>query len=178
MTVPAIPTDLAPATADETKSALRALFTAFPSHDSGNAAWRVAGYQDALFGEPLWAVERAVRRFLRGEVCSHDGRFLPTSAELARVVREESAAARRMAERQDRPVMIADHRDPEVTAAEREKRAERLRDLARMIGGGSETRDDKLAELEIVEADKSNLPALMAALDRTAEYRRDDDGPR
>jgi len=86
---------LQPATADELRAALRALFDQFPAPD-GNSEGKYLGYFMALEGEPKWAVERAVRKFIRGEVAEHDGRFLPSSAELARIVRGYSDHARKI----------------------------------------------------------------------------------
>jgi len=86
---------LQPATADELRAALRALFDQFPAPD-GNSEGKYLGYFMALEGEPKWAVERAARKFIRGEVAEHDGRFLPSSAELARIVRSYSDHARKI----------------------------------------------------------------------------------
>lgn len=99
MTLPATPSSESPwATEDEIQGALKALFDQFPTAD-GDAGGKYLGYILALEGEPIWAIRHAVRKYLRGEVDGHDGRFLPTSAELARTVRAESAFSRRMAER-------------------------------------------------------------------------------
>lgn len=167
MTLPAIPTDLTPATADEISDALKAMFSQFPSHDSGDPRYRVLGYQDALSDEPLWAVERAVRRFLRGEVSSHDGRFLPTSAELARVVREESSYAKRIAERKALPVMLDDKGDREVVAAQREANYRRLKGLAEMLGPERVADPEKLEPVSL-DPDKGELVGreLVEALER------------
>ena len=86
---------LQPATVDELRAVLKALFAQFPVSD-GNAEGKYLGYFMALEGEPKWAVERAARKFIRGEVAEHDGRFLPSSAELARIVRGYSDHARRI----------------------------------------------------------------------------------
>jgi hypothetical protein len=62
----------------------------------GDAEGKLLGYVIALEGQSAWALERAVRLFLKGEVAEHNGRFLPTSAELARVVRAEADFVRGM----------------------------------------------------------------------------------
>jgi hypothetical protein len=92
---------LQPATADELRAALKALFDQFPAPD-GNSEGKYLGYFMALEGEPKWAVERAARKFIRGEVAEHDGRFLPSSAELARIVRSYSDHARKIRDLSER----------------------------------------------------------------------------
>ena len=96
MSVPSTEVEnLRPASTDEMRAALAALFDQFPAPD-GNSEGKYLGYFMALEGEPKWAVERAARKFIRGEVAEHDGRFLPSSAELARIVRSYSDHARRI----------------------------------------------------------------------------------
>jgi len=75
-----------PATTDQCKSALRALFSTFSTGDKGEPAEIIATYLIACSGYPLRAIEQAVIRFIRGEVDAHDGRFVPTSAELSREI--------------------------------------------------------------------------------------------
>jgi hypothetical protein len=60
---------------------------------------RLMGYLIALEHATPQALRAAVRRYLCGEVESHDGRFIPTSAELARVVRAEQAHLDKIAPR-------------------------------------------------------------------------------
>jgi len=52
---------------------------------------RLMGYLIALERATPQALKAAVRSYLCGEVEAHDGKFIPTSAELARVVRAEQA---------------------------------------------------------------------------------------
>lgn len=96
-TLPSTKTEMTAAIPEEIRKALRPLFAQFPAGD-GDAEGKLLGYVIALEGSPKWSIDAAVRRFLRGEIASHDGRFLPTSAELAIAVRDETDHARRMAE--------------------------------------------------------------------------------
>lgn len=79
--------NLSSASPIEAKSALRALFTAFPiaGHEDMNGV--VSTYLMALDGYCLAAIQKSVMRFVRGEVEGHDGRFIPTPAQLSRDVR-------------------------------------------------------------------------------------------
>jgi hypothetical protein len=60
---------------------------------------RLMGYLIALEHAKPQALRAAVRRYLCGEVEGHEGRFIPTSAELARVVRDEQAHLDKIAPR-------------------------------------------------------------------------------
>lgn len=80
---------------------LRPLFAQFPAQD-GDAEGKLLGYVIGLEGEPRWSIERAVRKFIRGEVEGHDGRFLPSSAELAKISRTETDYARKRADQRAR----------------------------------------------------------------------------
>lgn len=51
-------------------------------------------YLSVLDGCCLEAIERSVNQFIRGDVPSHDGRFAPSAAELARNVRQWDEAIR------------------------------------------------------------------------------------
>lgn len=79
--------NLSSASPTEAKSALRALLTAFPiaGHEDMNGV--IATYLMAVDGYCLVAIQKAVMRFIRGEVEGHDGRFIPTPAQLSREVR-------------------------------------------------------------------------------------------
>lgn len=85
-------------TDDEIRSSLRVLFAQFGTAD-GDMEARLMGYLIALQHATPQALRAAVRRYLCGEVEGHDGRFIPTSAELARVVRAEQAHLDKIAPR-------------------------------------------------------------------------------
>lgn len=81
------------ASPDQMRGALRALFMTFSApSDRGEPGEMIATYLIACSGYPLLAIERAVTMFIRGEVAEHDGRFLPTAAELGRTVSKASLA--------------------------------------------------------------------------------------
>jgi len=80
MNVQATPASRADATA-----ALRALFEAFPT-ERGSAGG-AATYLMAVEGYSLIAIQAAVKRLIRGEAAGHDGRFLPTPAQVSTCVR-------------------------------------------------------------------------------------------
>lgn len=73
---------------------LRVLFSAFPIAARSDEALGVKTYLDALEGYSLEAVERSVRQFITGKVQTHDGRFAPSTAELARNVAQWQDAIR------------------------------------------------------------------------------------
>lgn len=83
-----------PATPEQARNAFRALFTTFSAGDRGEPAEVIATYLIAASGYPLAAIEEAVFRFIRGEVSDHDGRFLPTAAELGREIAKSAARMR------------------------------------------------------------------------------------
>lgn len=82
---------LASGTPEQFKVALAALLNTFPLGQTGGSQKDlVAAYLDTLQGEPAWAVTAAVRKFIHGKIEGHDGRFLPTSAQLGKAVRAET----------------------------------------------------------------------------------------
>jgi hypothetical protein len=62
-------------------------------------AGKLMGYLIALEHSTPQALKAAVRSYLSGSVEGHDGKFIPTSAELARVVRAEQEHLNRIAPR-------------------------------------------------------------------------------
>lgn len=79
------PSPSTPASPSEAKSALVALFEAFPT-DRGEGTAAVATYLIAIEGYSLRAVQGAVKRIIRGEADGIDRRFLPTPAQLSNLV--------------------------------------------------------------------------------------------
>lgn len=78
------PSPNSPASPSEAKSALIALFEAFPA-DRGEGTAAVATYLIAIDGYSLKAIQGAVKRIIRGEVSEIDRRFLPSPAQLGNV---------------------------------------------------------------------------------------------
>ena len=83
----------------EIRNLLRPLFTQFATGADNDPDARLLGYLIALERATPQALMAAVRAYLCGEVEGHDGKFIPTSAELARVVRKEQAHLDRIAPR-------------------------------------------------------------------------------
>lgn len=79
--------NLSSASPDEASNALRALLNAFPLAAHDDMRQVIGTYLMAIDGYCLAAIEKAVMRFIRGEVAGHDGKFMPTPAELGREVR-------------------------------------------------------------------------------------------
>lgn len=83
-------------TQTEVVKLLAPIFTAFPtSAGSDNAANKVRLYSMAIEDIAPWATRLAVKDFIKGNVPEHDGRFLPTPAQLAkraRAIRDEKSA--------------------------------------------------------------------------------------
>lgn len=76
-------------------------------------------YLLAIDGCTLAALQAAVRRFIRGEVDDHNGKFAPTTAELARIVRYEEFRAKAEAEHAQR-FLSRPEPDPEPHFSEEE----------------------------------------------------------
>jgi len=67
---------------------LRVLFSAFPTASRSDELLAAQTYLGVLEDYSAEAVERSVKQFVTGKVSTHDGRFVPSAAELARNVRE------------------------------------------------------------------------------------------
>lgn len=116
--------NLSSASPDEAKSALRALFNAFPLAGHEDMSQVVGTYLIAIDGYCLVAIQRAVTKFIRGEVEGHDGRFLPTPAQISREVRlRQDAMTPPGPPRQALPAPVR----PEPTDEERQRVADRVR---------------------------------------------------
>lgn len=72
---------LEPASGPEVALPLRDLLLAFPSANDGLGDARARQYVDVLTGLPLWAVAKAVKMHVHGEI-DRDHRFAPSPAEL------------------------------------------------------------------------------------------------
>lgn len=68
---------------------LNRIFRALPLRGGDEPAKMLEVYFDALDGYPVWALEQAVTRFIRGGVEKQSTQFCPRPPELARVVQSE-----------------------------------------------------------------------------------------
>lgn len=156
MTVPAVQRDLTPFTDEQhVRFWLKRLFAAWSNQTprtEEEARFRLADYLEAVSPYPGWAIEAAVKKFLDGKVPGHNVEWLPNRVQLRRACEAETEWHCRMAERQEPRPMLTDQRVTEISEEKREQNYHRLKALAEMLGGGTETRDDKLAALEIVQA--------------------------
>jgi hypothetical protein len=67
---------------------LERLFSAFPTAARADEMLSARTYLEALDGFSVEAIDRSVNQFVRGAVPTHDGRFAPSAAELARNVKQ------------------------------------------------------------------------------------------
>jgi hypothetical protein len=72
----------------EVSKLLDRLFSAFPTAARADEVLAARTYLEALDGYSIEAIGRSVGQFIGGRVESHDGRFAPSAAELARNVRQ------------------------------------------------------------------------------------------
>lgn len=68
---------------DQKSSALTALFTAYPPGAGESLEGLSAVYHMAIEDLPGWAVQRAVKAFIKGEIGGRNPAFRPRTAELA-----------------------------------------------------------------------------------------------
>lgn len=85
-------------------TALERLFSAFPTSARADELLTAKTYIEALEGYGIEAIERSVEQFIRGLVPWHDGRFAPSTAELARNVKDWDDAIRK---RDEPPAQLA-----------------------------------------------------------------------
>lgn len=76
------------ATAAEITKHLKVLFSAFPTAQRTDDHLAAQTYLTVLDGFTIEAIQRSVNQFISGNVASHDGRFAPSAAELARNVKQ------------------------------------------------------------------------------------------
>jgi hypothetical protein len=67
-------------------SALTALFTAYPPGQGENLDGLSAVYHMAIEGLPGWAVQRAIKAFIKGKVGDHNPTFRPRAPEISKEV--------------------------------------------------------------------------------------------
>lgn len=75
---------------------LRVLFSAFPIVSRNDEMTALQTYFSVLEDYSLEAIGRSVRQFITGNVSSHDGRFAPSAAELARNARQWDEALKQV----------------------------------------------------------------------------------
>jgi hypothetical protein len=94
---------------DKTKvpQLLSRLFSAFPTAARADDMLSARTYLEALEGYSVEAIERSVEQFIRGKVQSHDGRFAPSAAELARNVGQWQDAIRVVEAARNPPLMAS-----------------------------------------------------------------------
>lgn len=154
-----------PASPAEAKSALRALFEAFPTGDRGEASAAIGTYLMAIDGYPLNAIQLAVTRLVRGEVEDVDRRFLPTPAQLSNVV---GYCAKVLAPRIPRQALPAP--GSETLTEDEVARRQAIADRARERFGIKRTQGETILDREAIpEAKRADLDrALKAQAERIA----------
>lgn len=80
--------EFVPASGAEIAEHLHLLFSAMPMQAGADPKTALSGYLIALQGRPGWAIEEAVKRFLRGEVDGASKKYCPRPPELAEIVAE------------------------------------------------------------------------------------------
>ncbi|MDF2994479.1 MAG: hypothetical protein K0R27_116 [Xanthobacteraceae bacterium] len=130
---------LAPATEREVGARFAALLLAFPAQPSSEAAAKVraGAYFEALAGEPAWAIARACRRWLRGEVegvlASANLAFAPSPPQLRRLVEAETLPVRHQAARLDKLLRAEPEGGAALSGERRAAMAARLKALSRSL---------------------------------------------
>lgn len=82
---------LKPANGHEITEQLHLLFASLPLQAGSDPKTALSGYLIAMQGRPCWAIENAVRKFLRGEIAGASRKFCPRPPELAEAVVAEMA---------------------------------------------------------------------------------------
>ncbi len=101
---------LKPAAGAEIAEQLHLLFSAMPMQAGSDPKTALTGYLIALQNRPLWAIEEAVKRFLRGEVAGASKKFCPRPPELAEIVADVLS-----------PIVMAREADAKQEAEQRRK---------------------------------------------------------
>lgn len=140
--VAALGNSLALVDVDRVAGAVSRLLVCFPSAatDEESAGMRAKGFLVALDDVPPWAVERACRAWLRGEVDGGTPKFAPSPPELRKVALQQMAPVFR--EKRSWERVLAAEIEPEYSAEEREAQKQRVERLGRILAG-AETYDPK-----------------------------------
>lgn len=155
-----------PASPSEAKSALIALFEAFPA-DRGEGTAAVATYLIAIDGYSLRSIQGAVKRIIRGEVSDIDKRFLPSPAQLGNVC----AYLEKLYSPPEPVKALPAPGDGERTAEE-QARIDAVVGKWRKDNGRHTTRGEIITDREAVPA--ARLAALDAAVKVAAEKLKSD----
>lgn len=110
---------------------LSMLFEAFPTSGDKTSETTAKAYLLAIDGCSLPGLREAIRRLIRGEVDDHNGKFIPTTAVLARTVRYEDERIRLAAAHAGRK-RIERARMENVVELDPETRARRKEQLAQL----------------------------------------------
>jgi hypothetical protein len=104
------------------------LFEAFPSSSDKASETTAKAYLLAIEGCTIHGLRNGIRRFIRGEVEEHNGKFVPSTAILARVVAYEDRRIRLQASYDGRKRLERANAD-NVVELDPETRARRLEQL-------------------------------------------------
>lgn len=120
---------------DRVAGAVSRLLACFPTaaKDQETAALMADGFLTALDDVPAWAVERACRAWLRGEVDGGAPRFAPTPPELRKVALQQMAPVFR--EKRSWERVLQAEIEPEYSPEEREAQKRRMERLGRILAG-------------------------------------------
>lgn len=112
----------------EAMGLLSMLFEAFPSSSDKASETTAKAYLMAIEGCTIHGLRNGIRRIIRGEVEEHNGKFVPSTAILARVVAYEDRRLRLQASHDGRKRLERDRAD-NVVELDPETRARRLEQL-------------------------------------------------
>jgi hypothetical protein len=111
---------------------LSMLFEAFPTSGDKTSETTAKAYLLAIDGYSLPALREGIRRLIRGEVEEHNGKFIPTTALLSRVVKYEEDRIRILAATANRKRLDRARTD-NVVELDPETRARRREQLAQLV---------------------------------------------
>lgn len=94
-------------TAIEVTAQLGRLFSAFPTAARADEMLAAKTYISVIEGFSIDAIQRSVNQFVTGRVETHDGRFAPSAAELARNVRQWDDAIKSLEEARNAPPLAS-----------------------------------------------------------------------
>ena len=120
--------------ADKTEALdlLSMLFEAFPTSGDKTSETTAKAYLLAIDGCSLPGLRNAIRLLIRGEVEEHNGKFIPTTAVLARTVRYEDERIRLEAVHDGRKRLQRAQTD-NVVELDQETRQRRQAQLAQLV---------------------------------------------
>ena len=120
----------------EAMGLLSMLFEAFPTSGDKGSETTAKAYLMAIEGCSIQGLREGVRRLIRGEVDDHNGKFIPPTAILARVVRYEDLRIKIEARNANRPKLAAPVANViELDAETRARRVEQIKQLTSKLQG-------------------------------------------